>query len=105
MTWFLTHLATVVGSLLSILAIAEMLRQRRSPSSTAAWLLAIVAVPYVGVPLFLMFGGHQYRRLIEAVVAPRFHRPELDCAVRGRPHLHGDAVRRSSARSRVRGVL
>jgi cardiolipin synthase len=61
MTWILTHLATVVGSLLSILAIAQMLRQRRSPSSTSAWLLAIVAVPYVGVPLFLMFGGRKLR--------------------------------------------
>ena len=66
MTWFLTHLATVVGSLLSILAIAHMLRQRRSPSSTAAWLLAIIAVPYLGVPLFLMFGGRKLRRRAEA---------------------------------------
>jgi cardiolipin synthase len=66
MTWFLTHLATVVGSLLSILAIAQMLRQRRSPSSTAAWLLAIVAAPYVGVPLFLMFGGRKLRLRAEA---------------------------------------
>jgi cardiolipin synthase len=66
MTWFLTHLATVVGSLLSILAIAQMLRQRRSPSSTAAWLLAIIAVPYVGVPLFIMFGGRKLRLRAEA---------------------------------------
>ena len=66
MTWILTHLATVVGSLLSILAIAQMLRQRRSPSSTAAWLLAIVAVPYLGVPLFLMFGGRKLRLRAEA---------------------------------------
>jgi cardiolipin synthase len=66
MTWFLTHLATVVGALLSILAIAQMLRQRRTPSSTAAWLLAIIAVPYVGVPLFLMFGGRKLRRRAES---------------------------------------
>ncbi len=66
MTWFLTHLAAVVGSLLSILAIAQMLRQRRSPSSTAAWLLAIVAAPYIGVPLFLMFGGRKLHLRAEA---------------------------------------
>jgi cardiolipin synthase len=30
-----------------------------------AWLLAILAVPYVGVPLFLMFGGRKLRRRAE----------------------------------------
>ena len=61
-TWILAHLASVIGASLSILAIAHMLRQRRSPSNTAAWLLVIIAVPYLGVPLFLMFGGRKLRR-------------------------------------------
>jgi cardiolipin synthase len=64
-TWILAHLASVIGASLSILAIAHMLRQRRSPSSTAAWLLLIIAVPYLGVPLFLMFGGRKLRRRAE----------------------------------------
>lgn len=65
-TWILTHLAAVVGASLCVLAIAHMLRQRRSPSSTAAWLLLIVVVPYLGVPLFLMFGGRKLRRQADA---------------------------------------
>ncbi|MGA2035394.1 MAG: phospholipase D-like domain-containing protein [Thermoguttaceae bacterium] len=65
-TWILAHLASVIGASLSILAIAHMLRQRRSPSSTAAWLLVIIAVPYLGVPLFLMFGGRKLRRRAES---------------------------------------
>jgi cardiolipin synthase len=65
-TWILTYLASVVGAALSILALAHMLRQRRSPSSTAAWLLVIVGAPYLGVPLFLMFGGRKLHRRADA---------------------------------------
>ena len=65
-TWILAHLASVIGASLSILALAHMLRQRRSPSSTAAWVLVIIAVPYLGVPLFLMFGGRKLRRRAES---------------------------------------
>jgi cardiolipin synthase len=65
-TWILTHVAAVIGASMSILALAHMLRQRRSPSSTAAWLVVIIAVPYLGVPLFLMFGGRKLRRRAEA---------------------------------------
>ena len=65
-TWILAHLAAVIGASLSILALAHMLRQRRSPSSTAAWFLVIIVVPYLGVPLFLMFGGRKLRRRADA---------------------------------------
>ncbi|RYH04611.1 cardiolipin synthetase [Salipiger sp. IMCC34102] len=33
-----------------------MLQQRRSPQSTAAWLLALIVLPYVAVPIFVMVG-------------------------------------------------
>ena len=42
---------------------AGLLRQRRSPSSTIAWLLAILLLPNVGVPLYIIFGGRKVRRL------------------------------------------
>ena len=44
---FLTHL----GFLLALVFLAHLLRQQRSPSSTIAWLLVIVLLPYIGVPL------------------------------------------------------
>src|SRR5262249_47011254 len=37
--------------------------QRRSPSSTIAWLLIILLLPYVGVPLYVMFGGRKMNPL------------------------------------------
>ena len=52
---FLTHL----GFLLALVFLANLLRQRRSPSSTIAWLLVILLLPYIGVPLYVMFGGRK----------------------------------------------
>jgi len=63
--WIIPHLAVVFGFLLAVLALAHMLRERRSPASTIAWLLAIVLLPYVGVPLYLLLGGRKMRRSVD----------------------------------------
>lgn len=47
------HVLVVVGVLAIALAVVVVLQQRRTPQSAAAWLLFIVAVPYVALPLFL----------------------------------------------------
>lgn len=52
-----------VGFLLAVLAIAHMLTQRRSPRSALAWLLIIVLLPWIGVPLYLMFSGRKMSAL------------------------------------------
>ncbi len=58
-----TELALIVGFLLAIVVVAHMLRQRRSPAGAVAWLLVIVLFPYIGVPLYLMFGGRKMQRM------------------------------------------
>ena len=62
----LPHLLTVAGVLLALFAIARLMSERKQPGNTMAWLLAIVLVPYIGVPLFLIFGGRKIRRLVAA---------------------------------------
>ncbi|MCI0401773.1 MAG: PLDc N-terminal domain-containing protein [Gammaproteobacteria bacterium] len=64
--WILSHLAFTLGFLLAGLVIAQVVRQRRSSSGTIARLLVIVLLPYVGVPLYLMFGGRKLRRIADA---------------------------------------
>lgn len=59
----LPHVLTVIGFLLAVFAIARLVSERKQPGNTFAWLLAIVLLPYVGVPLFLIFGGRKLRRL------------------------------------------
>ena len=45
----LSHLVLIFGFLLALPVIAQMLRQRRSPASSLAWLLIMALVPYVGI--------------------------------------------------------
>jgi len=63
--WIFAYFLPVVGFVLALLLLAHLLRQRRPPSSTMAWMLAIVLAPYVGVPLYLMLGGRKIRRITE----------------------------------------
>ncbi len=61
--WILPELLASLGFLLAIIFVAHLLRQKRSPSSTVSWLLVILLLPYVGVPLYLMFGGRKMSRM------------------------------------------
>jgi cardiolipin synthase len=56
------HVASVLGLVLGVLLLARELRARRAPAVTLAWFLAIVLVPYLGVPMYLVFGGRKMRR-------------------------------------------
>ncbi|MCU0793891.1 MAG: cardiolipin synthase [Opitutaceae bacterium] len=58
-----SHAYTVGGVLLVLFAVARLMSERRQPGNTLAWLMGIVLLPYVGVPLFLLFGGRKIRRL------------------------------------------
>jgi len=60
--WLLAHFEILAGFLIGVALIAHILTQRRSPAGTIAWLLVIVLMPYVGVPLYLMFGGRKMKR-------------------------------------------
>ena len=70
------HLLTVAGFLLAFFAIARLMSQRKQPGNTFAWLFLIAFVPYVGVPLYLMFGGRKLRRLA-ALKAPLSSTPTV----------------------------
>ena len=61
-TSILTYLFLIGSFLLGVVLIAHILLQKHSPSGTMAWLLAIVLMPYVGVPLYLLLGGRKLRR-------------------------------------------
>ncbi|MEX2016247.1 MAG: cardiolipin synthase [Candidatus Hydrogenedentales bacterium] len=81
----------VLGFLLALAATAHMLRQRRSPTSTIAWFLAMMFMPYVGVPLYLMIGGRKFRKrarkkrvlgLRDVETVPRDHAHPMDKLLR-----------------------
>ena len=59
------HLILISGFLIAIIVIAHILRQRRSPAGTIAWLLIIILLPYLGIPLYFIFGGRKTKKIVD----------------------------------------
>lgn len=57
------YLFAVIGGILIFFAVARLMSERRQPTNTVAWLLAIILLPWIGVPLYLLLGGRKLRRL------------------------------------------
>lgn len=72
-----SHLIVVGGFLLAVFALARLMRDKRQPGNTMAWLLVIVLVPYVGVPLFLLLGGRKIKRLAARKTQVDLHLSDL----------------------------
>ena len=54
-----SHLAMSAGVLMTLLITPRLLRQRRSAPSTTAWLMAILLIPWIGIPSYLAFGNRK----------------------------------------------
>ncbi len=62
-TW-VWHLALVLGAAAWGWALLHILTTRYTSAGTSAWLLAIILLPYVGVPLYALFGGRKLNRVM-----------------------------------------
>ncbi|MGA1869891.1 MAG: cardiolipin synthase [bacterium] len=60
----ISHLLTIAGFLLALLFIVRLTRENRHPGSTMAWLMAIILIPYIGIPFYFLFGGRKAKYLI-----------------------------------------
>ncbi len=68
----LEHLAFVAAGLLTYVVVTRIRRQRRAPYAALAWVMSIAAFPYLGLPLFLVFGTRKVvRPRTEAQPAPQ----------------------------------
>lgn len=110
------HLLLVGGGLLMLVLVAGMLRQRRNPATSAAWLMFMLVLPYIGVPLYLLFGtrklaGLKQRKshLFMADSAPR--EPPSDPVQRYLQSMHvpppvaADAIRFHAGAGEARRAL
>lgn len=62
MTWFPT-LLVVIAYLLSLVLIRwVLLLKKQNPTSSVAWIMAIIGLPYLGGLLFLVFGVNRVQR-------------------------------------------
>lgn len=56
------------GFILAVLIIGTLLKEKRKPSNIFAWSMAVLLMPYVGVPLYFLFGGRKSKRLVRQKV-------------------------------------
>jgi len=71
----------IAGYVFAFFLIPRIILERRHPSATLAWMLAIALLPLIGVPLYFLIGVRRIRRHIRAKIAtvspaasPLFHR-------------------------------
>ena len=54
--WLSIHVLIVVIGLLTYVLTSHSLQQRRAPAAAISWVLTIALIPYIGLPLYLLFG-------------------------------------------------
>ena len=65
------HVIVVALGLVVYVGVARALPQRRDPSAAVAWVVALALLPYVAIPLYLMFGSRKLRmRDVPAALLP-----------------------------------
>jgi cardiolipin synthase len=64
-------LAVMIGLLIYVLA-SHALKQRRHPAAAVGWVMVMVLLPYVGLPLYLLFGT---RKLVHSANHPPLAAP------------------------------
>jgi cardiolipin synthase len=65
--WYLVeaHLATMALALFMLALVLRVLGKEQRPSASFAWILAILLVPYIGIPAYVIFGGRKIRAMVE----------------------------------------
>jgi len=76
---FWPHIIAFGAFALALLVVARLFSERRTPSNTLAWSFVILSAPYIGVPLYFLFGGRKSRRLVENKKAVKILADQLVC--------------------------
>jgi cardiolipin synthase len=99
MTAAAPHVSIVLGIVVEIVALSLIplvILRRKEPSSTAAWILALVFLPGLGATLFLLFGRDRVRLPV------RWKRDaDKDLAQRRRHHHHHASPAHRDALARI----
>lgn len=61
----LEHVLSVTSFLLALTLVVRVSRGNQRPGGAVAWLLAIVLIPYLGVPLYLLLSGRKLGRTMQ----------------------------------------
>ncbi len=81
-SYLVAHISTVLAASAAFAMVSGLGGQRRTSQSTLAWLLAVVFMPFVAIPLFLIFGSRKF--------PTKAKRPEDDADRRAAIGEHGE---------------
>src|SRR5438132_6021899 len=65
--WISLHGIVVLAGLIIYVVASHALRQRRHPAAAIAWVITLALVPYLGLPLYLIFGTRKLGRARTAI--------------------------------------
>ncbi|MFO8026681.1 MAG: phospholipase D-like domain-containing protein [Opitutales bacterium] len=66
MLFLLANLSILLGLIFAALILRRVSDERRRPTHILTWLLLVLLLPFIGVPLYLIFGGRKSRRKARA---------------------------------------
>ncbi len=61
------HFFTLITFLLIFVTIGHLFTQRKKPSSTIAWAVTIIALPYIGILFYIVFHGRKLDKIIKNI--------------------------------------
>ena len=75
--WLSVHSLIVVLGLLVYVLSSHAMQKRRDPAAAISWVLTIALIPYIGLPLYLMFGSrkrlHARSLSVNRALTPELH--------------------------------
>ncbi|MGJ3241440.1 MAG: phospholipase D-like domain-containing protein [Opitutales bacterium] len=77
------NLVVIAGVLLAGLTILNMFVERKKPAAIFAWGIVVILMPFIGAPLYLIFGGRKSRRLVR--IKKRLDRLVHEVRAEGKP--------------------
>ncbi len=60
-SWSLGHILSILIFLLAILFVSFILRSKRPPGNTLAWLIFVLVAPYVGIPFYIFLSDRKFQ--------------------------------------------
>ncbi len=66
LSWIFVQFLPTLGFILALVLLSHIIRERRPPTSTLAWLMAIIFIPYLGVPFYFIFGIKKVKHQIDS---------------------------------------
>jgi cardiolipin synthase len=65
MNFITEHILSIVTLISIIILVESLLRKEQGPTITLLWLFLIVLIPYVAIPIYLIFGARKIKKISE----------------------------------------